>query len=146
MKWFPRFDWPYSRRNREGEPDNDIGDFDPPALAIPAHHGDNFRPTWERQNMPSPGAQVFSWETLGLMPFSPACIGTGIEISEPRRATDPGMVQRQQLRIAGIPLESGTLYSQPLYDAQTGTYSSPVTQGGANIAFKNNNAGGVLDV
>lgn len=140
-----RFDWPFSRRSREGEPDGSQYE-DPPALTPLLHHGDSYTPTWERTQLPSPGVQPYAWETLGLMPFSTCGIGTGIEYSKPLNAvTAPGFVQQQTLTVQGIPLQSGAFYSQPLLDAQTGGYHEGVAGMTDNVPFHKSFAGGALD-
>jgi hypothetical protein len=141
-----RFDWPFSRRSRATEPDNEPFE-DAPALTLLSHHGDKYSPTWERTSLPSPGVQTYAWETLGLMPFSTMAIGTGIEYGKPLRAiTTPGFIQQQTLTVQGIPLQSGAFVSQPLLDPETGGFHAGLVAAGNNDPFHRNFAGGALDV
>lgn len=124
-----RFDWPYSRRNRAGEPDNEPFDTDPPGVPL-SHHGYGFHPTWKKTEMPSPGAEAYAFTSISLPPFS--FVGTGHEPGFMFETTRAGLMQRQQARKDGIPTQSGGIVGQPLYDARAGGSTSAITSGLVN--------------
>jgi hypothetical protein len=96
----------------------------------PPQHGDNFaagflhepdytfKNVWERKRLPDEGTLSYAYETLALYQTTP--IGPGVSVRQPdpvRIFTPPSYESTQALAIAGIPLQAGMLYGQPLFDA-----------------------------
>lgn len=94
----------------------------------------NFHLAWEEKPLPGPGAGNFAWEVLGLVEFSP--IGPTIYAREPMRSTARPMYSYQAVPLQGIPLVSGQIFGQPLYDPATG-YSRPLPQPISNLPAYN---------
>jgi len=67
---------------------------------------------WEKQRSPSPGAMVFSWETLGLPQYSP--VGAGRGILKVIRSTQQPMAFYHTAPLAGMGLVPGQIIFQPL--------------------------------
>lgn len=71
-----------------------------------------FAITYERQTLPDPGAGVYSYETLGLEPFSP--IGAGVAVRSPTRFTQNPLYGVKSVPITGMPTVAGQLIHSPL--------------------------------
>lgn len=74
--------------------------------------------SWERQTLPDPAAQNYSWETLGLVPFSP--IGPSVAVRHPYATVFPQMFAGFSVKLTGIPLTQGQIIGQPVYDPNAG--------------------------
>lgn len=74
--------------------------------------------TWERQSLPDPAAQNYSWETLGLVQFSP--IGPSVAVRSPFSTLFPQIYAGLSVKLTGIPLTQGQVISQPLFDQKSG--------------------------
>jgi hypothetical protein len=134
------------RRSKQDEPDN-LPFEDAPADVMPSHRGSGYHPTWERQMMPTPGAEAYAWKRLALMPFSTMAIGTGIEPRGHLRATSPGSLQAQTITLVGIATQSGSIRGQPLYDPNSGAFTGAVLGGRPiNTPFSHRFAGGQLNM
>lgn len=70
-------------------------------------------------NFPSPGAQAYAFESLGLVEFSP--IGPSGVVIEPIRKFTPQMFVGQAVALQGIGIQSGQMITQPLIDPDAGT-------------------------
>lgn len=68
--------------------------------------------TWERQRMPDPGAQAFSWETLGLSPFN--IVNSGFGQNKPWITTQIPLHVGQAVPLVGIPRIGAQIAFQPL--------------------------------
>jgi hypothetical protein len=80
---------------------------------------------WERQSLPDPAAMNYSWETLGLVQFSP--IGPSVAVRKPFSTLFPQLFSGFSVWLAGIPLTQGQVIGQPLYDPRSGfTRSIPM--------------------
>lgn len=91
---------------------------------------DKYQPAWSRQPLPDEGTGSYSWETLGLVQFSP--IGAGVVVRRldydaPLRT--PSYVSLPSLPVMGIPTQAGAMYGQPLYDPQRNLVEAPQIQG-----------------
>lgn len=84
-----------------------------------------FAHVWERKKQPSPGAQNYAFESLGLVQFTPS--GPSVAVREPivplQRGPQP--VVGQSVITNGVPTVSGQLYGQPLFDPNAGYVASP---------------------
>lgn len=67
---------------------------------------------WEEQRTPSPGAMVYSWETLGLPQYSP--VGPGRGIQQVIRSTQAVKAWYQAVPLVGMPSVPGQMIFQPL--------------------------------
>lgn len=85
-----------------------------------------FHMFWERQPMPDPGAMNYSYESLGLAPFTP--IGAGVTTRQPMMPIGerPQPYYQKAVILNGIPTTSGTMVLSPLFDPQNG-YTNLVT-------------------
>lgn len=71
--------------------------------------------TYERQNLPDPGAGVYSYETLGLEPFTP--IGPGVAVRRHIRETQtPLYVFAPSVPLTGMPTVAGQIQHVPLIE------------------------------
>lgn len=85
-----------------------------------------FQAVWEKKRQPSPGAQAYAWETLGLAPFSP--IGPSVNV---RKGISPlaGIEQPVSLQavvLNGVPTNAGQIYGQALFDPSVGIYTTGI--------------------
>jgi hypothetical protein len=83
-----------------------------------------YQGVWEKKRMPSPGAQAYAWETLGLSQFTP--IGPGVTVREGYRVTagaDQPMVGLAVM-LEGVPTSAGQIYGQPLFDPNVGAFTN----------------------
>lgn len=81
-----------------------------------------YQGVWEKKRQPSPGAQSFAWESLGLAPFTP--IGPSIHVREGIRPM-AGVMQPavgQAVWLDGVPTTAGQVYGQGLYDESSGGF------------------------
>lgn len=83
-----------------------------------------YQGVWEKKRQPSPGAQAYAWETLGLVQFVPS--GPSITV---RRGISvlPGAPQPAiglAVPLNGVPLTAGQVVGQPLYDPAQGFVNS----------------------
>jgi hypothetical protein len=79
---------------------------------------------WVQKKLPSPGAQNYAYETLGLVEFTP--IGYGVHVRTNWMITQPPQpyINGQAVPVTGLGgLSAGQLALQPLYDPVTNTYS-----------------------
>jgi hypothetical protein len=85
-----------------------------------------FHMFWERQPMPDPGAMNYSYESLGLAPFTP--IGPSVTTRQPINPISerPLPYYNKAVVLNGIPTTSGTMVLSPLYDPNAG-YTNMVT-------------------
>ena len=79
-----------------------------------------YQGVWEKKRQPSPGAQAFAWETLGLAQFTP--IGPTVNVRKPFNVT-PGTMQPAvglAVTMNGVPTVAGQIFGQGLYDQSAG--------------------------
>ena len=90
-------------------------------VAIPKQApGDLYQGVWEKKRQPSPGAQAYAFETLGLAQFTP--IGPAVAAREhinPFPGTPQPYVTKAVV-LDGIAITAGQIYGQPLYDPSQG--------------------------
>lgn len=100
--------WPFkfAPRNPIKDPGN--------AAAFLANPGDYYL-SWERQRMPDPGAQAFSWETLDLPKFN--IVNSGFGQNRVQRFTNVPLYVGQATPLTGIPTIGATLALQPLINS-----------------------------
>lgn len=98
--------WPFGRKQING-PDN--AGFDDSFMGVA------YRSIHEGKAQPSPGAQAYAWETLGLPAFTPIGAGNHAMSKRPRpfSASAPLFTQ-QGARTIGVPLTAGQFILQPL--------------------------------
>ena len=75
-----------------------------------------YQGVWEKKRQPSPGAQAFAWETLGLGQFSP--IGPSINVRvgiRPLPGTEQPVVV-MAVNLNGVPTVAGQIFGQALFD------------------------------
>lgn len=93
--------------NRKGAiaptPAGKAAKFSPPGV---------YQLSWERQQMPDPGAQAFAWETLDLVKFN--IVNSGFGPNRYQRLTNVPLYVGQATPLVGIPTIGGTLALQPL--------------------------------
>lgn len=79
-----------------------------------------YQGVWEKKRQPSPGAQAYAWESLGLSEFTPigAGVHTRIGIRPLPGANQPAIGLAVALN--GVPTTAGQLFGQPLYDPALG--------------------------
>ncbi len=84
-----------------------------------------YQGVWEKKRQPSPGAQAYAWETLGLSPFTP--IGPSIFVRRGFTAVSEILQPYvgQAVPLQGTPTVAGQIYGQPLFDQANGYTSSP---------------------
>jgi hypothetical protein len=80
-----------------------------------------FHVAYERKSLPDPGAQVYAYESLGLVQFAPS--GPSVFARDQVRSVSPQLYVFQQTLMAGIPIVSGQMVGQPLYDPNAGGYT-----------------------
>ncbi len=87
-----------------------------------------YQGVWEKKRQPSPGAQAYAWETLGLPQFSP--VGPSITVRQGLAVVAESIqpMVGQAVPISGIPTTAGQIFGQQLFDstAEGGGYTSPV--------------------
>lgn len=87
-----------------------------------------YQGVWEKKRQPSPGAQAYAWESLGLPQFTP--IGASVVVRQALMPT-AGVLQPyvgQAVPLQGMPTTAGQIYGQPLFDNSSegnGYTSSP---------------------
>mgnify|MGYP001769282617 CR=1 FL=1 len=114
-----RFSWPFTNRKRASSEAPSLADDQPVGLTDISHAGMSWRPTFERQRMPDPGAQNYSYCTYALLPQT--VIGTGFVPRAHINACQGGMFGQPLVKITGLGgIQTGQLYGQPLYDPSTG--------------------------
>ncbi len=77
-----------------------------------------YKQVWERKELPSPGAMNYAYETLALKPDSP--ISGAVAQRKTFSLFGPQVYKYQDAWLAGVPLVSGQIFGQPLYDPQSG--------------------------
>jgi hypothetical protein len=77
-----------------------------------------FHLSWERKQLPDPGAQNYAFESYGLVAFPPS--GPSVTTRQPvvPLPLGPQMYSWQGVRLDGIPLVAGQIHGQPLFDPQ----------------------------
>lgn len=95
------------------------------SITAPVFAMDGFELVFEVQNQPSAGMRGTSWETLQLDPRP--IFWTGIPPFQPTKAISngPQLVAQQTVRIDGLPIVSGQIIQQPLYDPSSGYSATP---------------------
>lgn len=83
-----------------------------------------YRAVWSEKQLPSPGAMNYAYESLGLSPTSP--ISSAVANRNQLAVVTAGNLYQpvQALQVQGIPLVSGQVYGQPLFDPN-GNYGGP---------------------
>lgn len=85
---------------------------------------DIYHLTWERQKLPSPSAMDYAFESLALAPVSPISGAIRVRdfiIKPVNRVPQPYLQQRGLL--IGIPTTQGQIFSQGLFNPNTGAFS-----------------------
>jgi len=77
-----------------------------------------YQPAWQRQNLPDPAAMNYSWETLGLVQFSP--IGPSVTVRNPFSTLFSQMFAGLTVKLTGVPLVQGQIIGQPIFDPNSG--------------------------
>lgn len=77
-----------------------------------------FRMIWERKTLPGPGAMNFAYESLALAAESP--IDGAVAQRQQLKVFAPQIYQFQHVPIAGVPIVSGQVIMQALYDPVSG--------------------------
>ena len=91
-----------------------------------------YQGVWEKKRQPSPGAQAYAWESVGLAQFTP--IGPSVHVRQGINVL-PGAQQPyvgQGVWLDGVPTTAGQVFGQQLYDPNSGytsglppTFNSP---------------------
>lgn len=79
-----------------------------------------FQNVWEKKRMPSPGAQAYAFESLGLVQFTP--IGPSVNVRQGIVPVPgaPQPVSGLAVPLNGIPTTAGQIMGQQLYDPAVG--------------------------
>ena len=96
-------------------------------VIVPLDQRGPFHAVWgqKRQNLPTPGAMSYAYETLGLAPTS--VIDHAVAVRGQIRAEQPQQSYvGQAVPVQGIPIVAGQIYGAPLYDPNAG-YTDPFT-------------------
>lgn len=101
---------------------------------------------WVRKQLPSPGAQNYAFETLGLPEFSP--YGAGIVPTRFFKILEGNVVFQNQPAVLtnGLGgLVTGNIYLSPLYDPSTNTFGGVPIQSGNAVSqeFPNSSTSGI---
>jgi len=83
-----------------------------------------YQGVWEKKRMPSPGAQAYAWETLGLAPFTPIGPAVTTRVGIHPLPGTPQPVSLQAVPLDGIPTTAGQVIGQPLFDPASGFVNS----------------------
>lgn len=119
------------RRPRDTDPPTLLDDQAPGETDI-RHRGLSYRPCFERQPMPDPGAQNYAYTTLALMPQT--VIGTGFVPRAHMKACQGGMFGRPLVKVSGLGgTQNSQIYSQPLIDPETGAVGGVVAAPYGNV-------------
>lgn len=107
--------WPFARKSKQ-------------VIVIPPDQRGPYHAVWRMGRTLTGGPMRYAYSTLGLVPFS--AIGPGIAKRQQLRETTPNTVmQTQAVYTAGIALQQGQVFGQPLLDpnAPGSGYSDPLT-------------------
>lgn len=86
-----------------------------------------YQGVWEKKRQPSPGAQAYAWETLGLSQFTPIgpAVTTRVGIA-PLPGTPQPYIRGKAVSLQGVPTTAGQIIGQPLFDPASGFVANPM--------------------